>query len=159
MWVGPVTLERGYFYCQQCRKGRYPLDEALLIEARTHFSDGVQQAVCLLGVHMPLERASHALGVLSGINISPKETQRITQERGLVLESSLDTEAQLLLNGELNNPNNPDLNPSNVGVWTVTTVTLDAGKVRYEDGWHDAKAGVVFWAEPTLSEQGETDEQ
>jgi len=36
-------------------------------------------------------------------------------------------------------------------------VAIDAGKVRYEDGWHDAKAGVVFRAEPTLNETGEVD--
>jgi hypothetical protein len=27
--VGPVTLERPYFYCRSCRVGLYPLDEAL----------------------------------------------------------------------------------------------------------------------------------
>jgi hypothetical protein len=34
---------------------------------------------------------------------------------------------------------------------------LDAGRVRYEDGWHDTKAGVVFWAEPTRDEAGESE--
>ena len=27
-------------------------------------------------------------------------------------------------------------------------MALDAARVRFEDGWHDVKAGVVFWAEP-----------
>ena len=35
--------------------------------------------------------------------------------------------------------------PAGPGVWAVA---LDAARVRFEDGWHDVKAGVVFWAEP-----------
>ncbi len=52
--VPAVPLERGYFYCGGCGTGRYPLDEVLGIPGgipgREHFSDGVQQGVCLLGV-------------------------------------------------------------------------------------------------------------
>src|SRR5207244_5915821 len=91
-WVGTITLERGYFHCTGCGKGRYPLyplDEALGIQGRTRFSDGVQQGVCLLGVQMPFVQASHTLEVLTGISISPKQAERITEERGLVLEQSL----------------------------------------------------------------------
>lgn len=32
-------------------------------------------------------------------------------------------------------------------------MALDAAKVRFEDGWHDVKAGVVFWAEPRQEEE------
>jgi hypothetical protein len=27
--VGPVQIERPYFYCRTCREGVYPLDDAL----------------------------------------------------------------------------------------------------------------------------------
>ncbi len=85
-WVGTVTLERGYFYCKGCGTGRYPLDEALGIPAREHFSDGVQQGVCLLGVQMPFEQAAHAVEVLTGMSVSPREAERMTEQRGLTLE-------------------------------------------------------------------------
>ncbi len=91
-WVGPVTLERGYFHCAGCDTGRYPLDEALGIPGGEHFSDGVQQGVCLLGVQMPFQRVSHALEMLSNIHVSPKQAQRITEERGLALEEHLQAE-------------------------------------------------------------------
>ncbi len=92
-WVGTVTLERGYFYCKGCGTGRYPLDEALGIPAREHFSDGVQQGVCLLGVQMPFEQAAHAVEVLTGMSVSPREAERMTEQRGLTLEGSLQEES------------------------------------------------------------------
>lgn len=155
-WVGAVTLQRGYFYCKGCSTGRYPLDDALGIPPKEHFSDGVQQGVCLLGVQMPFERASEAMEALSGICVSPREAERTTEQRGLALEQSLHSQGPQPL--QPITPLTPDLSPNpnpsseGEGVWAVT---LDAGKVRYEDGWHDTKAGVVFWAEPTHNEQGE----
>jgi hypothetical protein len=159
-WVGVVTLKRGYFYCKECRTGRYPLDEALGIPSGEHFSDGVQQGVCLLGVQLGFEQTSHVLQVLSGISVSPREAERMTEGRGLALEQSLQAQDQQLLlsesgrsiPGQASRPNTE--NSEGEGVWAVS---LDAGKMRYTDGWHDAKAGVVFWAEPVLDEQGEVD--
>jgi len=154
-WVGDVTLTRGYFYCKRCRSGRYPLDEALGIPGGEHFSDEVQQGVCLLGAQMGFEQASHALKVLSGICVSPREAERITEGRGLALEESLQDEGQQLLRASASESKEPIEQAqagSEEGVWCVS---LDAGKVRYQDGWHDAKAGVVFWAEPTPNEAGE----
>ena len=156
-WVGKVTLERGYFYCKGCGTGRYPLDEALGIPAREHFSDGVQQGVCLLGVQMPFERASQAMEVLTGITVSSREAERMTEQRGLALEERLQAEESLLLKGvksEKCSRGETDPGSGSTGVWAVA---LDAGKVRYEDGWHDVKAGVVFWDEPTLNQAGEVD--
>jgi hypothetical protein len=156
-WVGSVTLERGYFHCSRCATGRYPLDEALHVEPRGHYSDGVQQGVCLLGAQMPFERAAHALETLTDIAVSPREVERITEERGLVLEQNLTEEGQqylLLMQPQVTS----DLDKADLGdlagVWALA---LDAGKVRYQDGWHDVKAGVVFRANAKLNEQGEVD--
>lgn len=154
-WVGPIRLERGYFYCRGCGTGCYPLDESLQIPPRSHFSDGVQQGVCLLGVQLPFERASHALEALTGICVSPKEAERITEERGQLLDEGLQAEDQLLLLGEVaTGSNSVEVSGSNFkgSVWAVA---LDAARVRYDDGWHDTKAGVVFQAEPKLGERGE----
>jgi hypothetical protein len=156
-WVGTVKVQRGYFHCGRCGKGRYPLDEALGIPPRAHFSDGLQQGVCLLGVQLPFERASHTFEVLTGITISPREVERITEERGLALDKQLAEEKQSLLSGEMSSGSGSSSSSgsgSGSGVWTAT---LDAGRVRYEDGWHDTKAGVVFRAEPKFNEQGEVE--
>lgn len=151
-WVGVVTLERSYFYCKRCRTGRYPLDEVLGIQQGEHFSDGVQKGVCLLGVQMPFEQVSHALEVLAETPVSPREAERITEQRGLALEENLRAQSQEWL---LPTMTHKISSPSSSGVSGTWAVTLDAGKVRYTDGWHDAKAGVVFWADPTYNEAGE----
>ena len=83
-WVGPITLERGYFHCRGCNTGRYPLDEVLNVERREHFSDGVQQGVCLLGVQMPFEGASQAMEILSGICVSPGCTPAFRKGRKMI---------------------------------------------------------------------------
>jgi hypothetical protein len=102
---------------------------------------------------MGFEQASHALEAVSGICVSPREAERMTEERGLALRENLLTEDEQLLTCEaVDLPPHTGSSSVGVGVWAVS---LDAGKVRYQDGWHDAKAGVVFWAEPALNEQDE----
>jgi hypothetical protein len=122
-------MERAYFYCRGCGTGRYPLDEALGIPAREQLSDGIQQGVCLLGVQIPFERASHAMEVLTGIVVSPREAERITEERGLLLDEQLRVETQQLFANESGpSPSpSPSSGPSSGGVWAAT---LDAGEGR-----------------------------
>jgi hypothetical protein len=154
-WVGAVSIERGYFYCRGCGTGRYPLDEALGIARREHFSDGVQEGVCLLGVQMPFDGVSQAMELLSGISVSPREAERMTEQRGQMLDEHLHSEGELLSNGYGSaNGNELGSAPSLEGVWAVS---LDAGKVRYQDGWHDTKAGVVFWAEQAYDEHEQSE--
>ena len=64
--VGPVTLERPYFYCAACGHGFYPLDEALGLSRRVKQWD-VQHAGVKLGLEMPHERASTLLGELTDV--------------------------------------------------------------------------------------------
>ena len=75
----------------------------------------------------------------------------MTEQRGLALEEHLRAEGLALLEDEISPTSASASASASEGVWAVA---LDAGKVRYEDGWHDTKAGVVFRAEPKLDEQG-----
>lgn len=100
---------------------------------------------------MPFERASYTLEMLTGISVSAKGVERVTEERGLALERSLAQQRPQLLEGFITTS---APSGSSRGVWAVA---LDAARVRYDDGWHDAKAGVVFQAEPKLDELGKID--
>ena len=62
--LGPVTLERPYFYCVGCHHGFYPLDEALGLSAQRTQWD-VQQAGVKLGLEMPHRRAAELLDELT----------------------------------------------------------------------------------------------
>ena len=77
--VGAVALERPYFYCQVCRTGTYPLDEALDVSAGRLQRD-VQQAAVDLATELPYETASTLFGHLSGITVSSERMHAVTRQ-------------------------------------------------------------------------------
>ena len=77
--VGPVALERPYFYCPVCRAGSYPLDEALGVCAGRMQPD-VQQAAVDLATEVPYETASELFGQLSGITVSSERMHTFTHQ-------------------------------------------------------------------------------
>ena len=134
--AGRITWQRGYHYCETCRSGGYPLDEALGI-GPGQFSDGLQRGLCRLGAVLPFALAAESFTELTGVSISPREAERLTEGRGEALEACQEREGEPAVDRAAA--------PAGPGVWAVA---LDAARVRFEDGWHDVKAGVVFWAEP-----------
>ena len=142
-YVGRITLRRGYYYCRFCRKGCYPLDEALDIGSG-QFSDGVQSGVSRLAAREPFRAAADDFTALTGISIAGREVERLSEERGKVLEAHRAAERARLIAGEVVASTKRE---GKAGVWAVA---LDAAKGHFKDGWHDVKAGVVFWAKPKV---------
>ena len=59
--VGPVPLERPYFYCRACHAGVYPLDEVLgVVPGRKQLD--VQKAVATLVTEVPYDEAQTLFG-------------------------------------------------------------------------------------------------
>jgi len=143
-YVGRIEVNRGYYYCSTCSKGHYPLDEAVGI-ARGQFSDEIQNGVCRLGAALPFEPAAETFVALTGIGISAREVERLTEDRGAHLEEHLAKEREKLLGVDTNSVERASLEEA--GIWAVA---LDAARARFDDGWHDVKAGVVFWAKPKV---------
>ena len=77
--VGPVQMERPYFYCRACRAGTYPLDEVLGVRAGRLQPD-VQQAAVDLATEVPYETASLLFGRLSGIPVSSERRHTFTDQ-------------------------------------------------------------------------------
>ena len=150
-FVGRITWRRGYYYCETCRSGRYPLDEALDI-GPGQFSDGLQSGLCRLGAGLPFAPAAGSFTALTGVSVSPREAERLTESRGEALEAYQERPRGQAPAGEQGvNPPLADAGAETPGVWAAA---LDGARVRFEDGWHDVKAGVVFWAEPRWGESG-----
>ena len=144
-FAGRITWRRGYYYCESCRRGRYPLDAALSI-GPGQFSDGLQSGLCRLGAGLPFAPAAESFTALTGVSISPREAGRLTEGRGESLEAYRESDGSPgLAEQQEVNPPPGDAAPAGPGEWAVA---LDAAKVRFDDGWHEVKAGVVFWAEP-----------
>jgi Uncharacterised protein family (UPF0236) len=77
--VGPVQLERPYFYCHSCPLGRYPFDEAVGVsEGRLQLD--VQQAAAELAIELPYETASMLFGRLSGLSVSSERLHTVTNQ-------------------------------------------------------------------------------
>ena len=144
-YVGRITWRRGYYYCPACRKGRYPLDDALEIGSG-QFSDAVQAGVSWVAAKEPFEPAAKTFTYLTRISIADREVERVSEGRGAVLEAHQALEREKLLSGQGTAVSRPRDRP---GVWAVA---LDAARGRFEDGWHDIHAGTVFWAHPKVGE-------
>lgn len=79
--LGPVTLERPYFYCAPCHHGFYPLDEALALSGHRKQGD-VQQAGVKLALEMPHQRASKLLDELTDASMSDWGIHQALQQTG-----------------------------------------------------------------------------
>lgn len=79
--LGPVTLERPYFYCAACHHGFCPLDEALALSGSRKQGD-VQKAGVQLGLEMPHQRASKLLDELTDASMSDWGIHQALQQTG-----------------------------------------------------------------------------
>ena len=79
--LGPVTLERPYFYCAACHHGFHPLDQALGLSGHRKQWD-VQQAGVELALEMPHERASKLLDELTDASMSDGAIHEVLQQTG-----------------------------------------------------------------------------
>lgn len=145
-FVGRISWWRDYYYCDTCRRGQYPLDEVLGV-GPGQFSDGLQAGICRLGAALPFEPAAETFTALTGISISPREAERLTEGRGGALETHQAALGEQLMKGQ--GVVRSGRAAAEGGQWAAA---LDAAKVRFEDGWHDVKAGVVFLAQPQWEE-------
>jgi len=79
--VGQVSLERPYFYCLECKRGFYPLDEALELSQRRKQWD-VQEAGARLAAEVPFETAQELFSQLTGLSLSNHTTHEVVGELG-----------------------------------------------------------------------------
>ena len=75
--VGPVELERPYFYCTGCRLGVYPLADALGLAAGRKQLD-VQQAAAKLVIEVPYEEAQTLFSDLTGVGLGSERMHTLT---------------------------------------------------------------------------------
>ncbi len=149
--VGPLTFTCTYYYCESCRAGYVFLDAALGLGGE-QFSAGVQQAVARLGSELPFRPAAATFAVVSGLTVSARPVERLTEGRGALLEQTKQPEqAQLSAGGRgaaallTRWQQTAARQRQEAGLWAVA---LDAAKALFRDGGQDSKAGVVFRAVP-----------
>jgi hypothetical protein len=77
--VGPVQLERPYFYCRVCREGVYPLDDALGLVAGCKQLD-MQQAAAQLVTEVPYDTAQALFHDLTGVPFGSERMHTLTNQ-------------------------------------------------------------------------------
>jgi hypothetical protein len=84
--VGPVNLQRAYYYCAESHQGRIPQDEALDI-VRTHLSPGVRRMIGRVGSKQSFEDGRQDLEELAGIRVTSKQVERVAEQIGEQVEA------------------------------------------------------------------------
>jgi hypothetical protein len=77
--VGPVQLERPYFYCRLCRVGRYPFDEAVGVVAGCKQLD-IQKAAAHVVTEVPYDTTQSLFGGLTGVSFGSERMHTATNQ-------------------------------------------------------------------------------
>jgi len=133
--VGQIAVTRAYYLCAECHEGTYPLDERLGVCAGG-LSAALQEALALIGIHLPFEIASEVFERLTRVSISDngvrESTERIGQER-LEAEQAMVEAAWDPACFEL--PEGPEDPPERL------YGSIDGTSVRTAEGWREPKLG------------------
>jgi len=98
--LGPVTLERAYYHCNECHHGLVPRDRELGVPGAS-LSPGLQRMVARVGAGAPFAKARDDLAELAGVQLSVKRIERAAEADGQRLAAALDVEADAMLDATL----------------------------------------------------------
>lgn len=133
---GRLSFERPWCICAQCGHGFSPTDGALALDQGSRLSAGLTQWLVELGAKTSFAEAGGVLERLTGLVVSPETVRQRTEARGAALEAAQEmAAAQVLQSRESASP--VELAPGKLVVET------DGVMVRYRDGWHEMKIGLV----------------
>jgi hypothetical protein len=91
--LGLVGLQRSAFRCADCRQTRYPLDEALGLEAG-FYTPALSRLLALIATLCTFVQGSEIAERLLGIAISPKGLWKVTQRLGQAAWKAMNDTAQ-----------------------------------------------------------------
>ncbi len=133
---GKITFERPWFVCDHCGHNFSTVDRSLQLEPRARLSEGLQEWTIGLGASTTFAEAEYWLKELTGLKVSDETIRQHTERRGQEIEvAQQDASEQVQKTQEPAAP----LDPA-PGTLVIET---DAVKLRYLDGWHDVKIGLV----------------
>lgn len=134
--AGPLVIERPWYTCRACHHGWSPTDQTLELAAHHHLSAGVHAQVARLGAVTTFREAAALLAFLTGTHLAPETVRAHTEAEGTAREAThQDAIRQVSQTREAGGP--VEEAPGTLVVET------DGVMVRYRDGWHEVKLGVV----------------
>lgn len=133
---GPVHFERPWYRCRRCKKSWAPVDTVLGVEPRARLSRGLTGWLVQLGAATDFREAAALLRQLAGLEVAAETVRQHTEARGTALEATAQAAcAAVATTREAAEAVEP--------VPGQLLVETDGVMVRYQDGWHEVKLGLV----------------
>jgi len=149
--LGPIAIERAYYYCARCRRGHAPLDEQLGYCAGST-SAGLDEVLALLGATADsFAEAVTLLEALTLVRVCPNLARAATERLGQALQAAeQQTVAAAWARGTV---------PPTADTPTRLYLSLDGVLVHTEGGWREYKLGTAYTtvARPAHQRPGEVE--
>ncbi|MEW5866562.1 MAG: UPF0236 family transposase-like protein [Bacillota bacterium] len=144
---GEVEVERAYYHCSRCGASKVPVDEQLKLSG-SRFSEGVIENLSYCCAELPFEAASELMGRLTGIHVSAKEAQILSEGVGEEMGEELDERAKAAMNDGLDTTARPER----------LYMAIDGVMIREQDGWHEAKTAAIYDTKEPMNADGSKEE-
>jgi hypothetical protein len=133
---GPITLVRPWYSCRPCGHGFSPVDTTLALSARARLSETLTAWLVRLGATTTFREAAALLVDLTGLEVAADTIRVQSEQCGTLLAAAQEAAvAQVQASREAAETVEPA-----PGTLLVET---DGVMVRYQDGWHEVKVGLV----------------
>jgi Uncharacterised protein family (UPF0236) len=133
---GTVTLERPWYHCGRCGHGWSVIETTLGVASGTRVSEGLRGWLVRLGAAAPFREAAEVLAALTGLELGAETIRRHAEAAGTALRAAEDAAV-----AQVERTREPaealDAAPG------FLVVQTDGAMVRYQDGWHEVKLGLV----------------
>ena len=139
--IGEVKLNRGYYYCEQCQRGFFPLDRQLDVKERNWSESILREAAWLSGKAGSFEEAEEILKRIAKIAMDDSSIWRHVEKRGETLRKAEEKrkEKAMALPQVGERPRQPATGADAMGVG------IDGAMVNIrEEGWKEFKVGSVY---------------
>ena len=93
--LGPVNVERAYYYDEKSGKGHCPKDSLLDIKG-TSFSPGIRRMMCRVGAYRTFALGHKDIKEMAGIEVPAKEIERVCYRMGSDVEEYFKDESEQL---------------------------------------------------------------
>jgi hypothetical protein len=147
--LGTIRPERAYFHCPGCHRGHVPLDHQLGLGTDS-LSGGLEEALCLLAAHMPLETAVATLRRLLRVQVDDNTVQRAVLRVGTELAARQKRRAQQAWQAAKPPKMEGDHPPKRL------YISVDGTTAHLQEGWKEVKVAAIYETEAILQDDGTT---
>ena len=133
---GSLTIVRSWYSCARCGHGFSPADHGLALPPQTRLSPALEGWLVEVGAATTYRDGARLLARLTGLSVAPDTIRVHTTAVGEnVADAEVAAIAQVQATRDAAEP--VDAAPG------MLVVEADGVMVRYQDGWHEVKVGVV----------------